>query len=131
MTRSFQEVAAAETEPEQALAIVFGLNGSERAAYGILCESDESLSVQDLASELDCALTTAYRIVDALEACDLVESATIRDGTCQRTIYDAVDPATVAKRMQARTDQVYTDCQEAIEAFGTNPVADCGLFDAE
>jgi len=131
MSRSFQEMAVAETVPEQALEIVFGLNGSERAAYRHLHESDEALSVQDLASELDCALTTAYRIVDTLETHNLVESTTIRDGTCQRSIYDAADPAAVAERMEAQTDQMYTDCRDAIEAFGAGSVADCGLFDSE
>lgn len=128
MSQSFQEIAVAEPEPEQALAIVFGLNGSERTAYARLCESDESMSVQQLAAELDCALTTAYRIVDALETHDLVESTIIRDSTCQRTVYDAVDPQDVARRMEARVDQVYIDCRDAIEAFATEPVSECGLL---
>ncbi|QSG11686.1 Transcriptional regulator, contains HTH domain [Halapricum desulfuricans] len=131
MPQSFQEVAVAEPDSEQALAIVFGLNSSEREAYERLCESDGPLSVQELSSELDCALTTAYRIVDSLETHDLVETSTIRDSTCQRSVYDAVDPAVVAQRMEARVDQVYTDCRDAIEAFAADPVADCGLFGAD
>jgi len=130
MPQSFQEVAAAEPDPDQALAIVFGLNGSERTAYAALCESDGPMSVQELADELDCALTTAYRIVDTLEAHRLVESKIIRDSTCQRSVYEAADPAVVAERMEAQVDQAYTDCRNAVETFATDPVADCGLFES-
>ncbi|MEF8882319.1 MAG: helix-turn-helix domain-containing protein [Halapricum sp.] len=128
MAQSIQEVAVSEPGPEQALAIVFGLNSSERDAYERLCRSDEPLSVQDLADELDCALTTAYRIIDTLGAHGLIEESTFRDGTCQRSVYDVIDPEQVAQRMEARVDQVYVDCRGAIEGFAADPVTDCDLF---
>jgi len=131
MPQSFQEVAVAEPESGQALAIMFGLNGSEQAAHASLQESDKPMSVQELADELDCALTTAYRIVDTLVTHRLVESKTIRDSTCQRSVYEAADPVAVAERMEAQADRAYTDCRAAIERFATDPIADCELFESD
>jgi predicted transcriptional regulator len=117
MSQTIQEMAVTEPTADRALATVFGLNSSECAVYEHLLESAEPMSARALADDLDCALTTAYRHIDALSEHDLVTESTVRVDAHRTAVYEAVDPETVAAQMQAAVDRTYEECSDAVEAF--------------
>lgn len=115
VTVNLEEQVHARSSGDQALEAVFGFTHTERKTYEVVVERDDPATASDIAAELECAQTSAYRYIDTLEATGLIRRVTADYEGTGRSAYVANPPAFVASRMEREVEEVFTRCQAAIE----------------
>ncbi|WP_159076946.1 helix-turn-helix domain-containing protein [Halococcoides cellulosivorans] len=113
---SLTEQIRSETTPERALEAVFDLTQTERRSYAAIVDADRPVTAPRLAAAIDCAETSAYRHLSALDECGLVQRATADFEGTGRSAYVATPPDEVADRMADRVEETYEECRETIDA---------------
>ncbi|MFB6202321.1 MAG: helix-turn-helix domain-containing protein [Halorhabdus sp.] len=111
---SLKEQIRSEPSIDGVLETMFDLTHSERQTYRTVVERDEPVTAVDVAEEVGCARTSAYRYIDTLENKGLFRRVTPDyDGT-GRSAYVANPPTFVADRMEHEVEDIYTRCRRAI-----------------
>jgi len=123
MAQTIREMVVTEATADRALERVFGLNTTEQAVYRELLAAERPLSAEALASELDCALATAYRYLETLADRDLVTEVTRRSEAQQPAVYEATDPEQVADHMEACVERAYREFSAQIDSFDVDDEA--------
>lgn len=111
---------------DRALERIFGVNTAERTVYRYILESEEPKSAAQIATAVDCALTSAYRYVNTLEDRGLIEAVTDRTSAQQPTVYAAEDPDHLADKMQDCVDEAFQTWLDTIEDVAAESTSGAG-----
>ena len=117
MAQTIKEMVYSSVSPEEVFESFYGLNHRERETYETILTADEPLSVEDLADQMNCSLSTAYRYVDTLESHSLVDVTGLYEDDYLKSGYTATDPAEIAEHMFEYVEFKYQKCETNIEAI--------------
>jgi len=120
MVDSITEYLRQDLECESLLDCVHGLKDLDRECFGVVAESDEPLTVDDLADAVDRERSTAYRSVQRLQDAGLIrkEQINYEDGGYYHVFYPA-DPDEIADELQRTLNDWYAEMGQLIQEFRT------------
>lgn len=112
------EYLEADLACEDLLECVYGLGDLGKACYRVLAASDEPLTVDAVAEQVDRDRTTAYRAIKRLQDAGVVRQQQVNyEQGGYYYVYDAVDVHEVAHEMQHTLNQWYATVGTLIGAF--------------
>ena len=118
MTNSMADQLQQEMVCESLLECIHGLKGLDRECYSVLVESDEPLTIDDVAERIDRERSTAYRSIQRLLENGLVRKEQINyDQGGYYHVYYPTDPARVASDMQRMLNDWYAKMGQLIREF--------------
>jgi len=120
MVDSITEYLRQDLECESLLDCVHGLKDLDRECFRVVAESDEPLTVDDLADAVDRERSTAYRSVQRLQDAGLIrkEQINYEDGGYYHVFYPA-DPDEIADELQRTLNDWYAEMGQLIQEFRT------------
>ena len=118
MAESVQDMLQSDMECEGLLECFHGLTDLDRAVFETLFESEDALTVDDIAAEVDRERSTAYRSVKRLEEAGFVarEQRTYEGGGYYH-VFRPADPDAVADDMQRMLNDWYAQIGHLIGDF--------------
>jgi predicted transcriptional regulator len=118
MSTSVAEYLERDLECEDLLECIHGLKQLDRRCYELLVTSEDPLTVDEVAEELERERSTAYRSVQRLLDAGLVEQRQVNyEGGGYHHVYTPADPDEVAARMQRLLNDWYAHLGQLIHAF--------------
>ncbi|WP_195837634.1 helix-turn-helix domain-containing protein [Halorhabdus sp. CBA1104] len=112
---SLKEQLRSESSADRALEAIFDLTHAERQTYKAILEVDGPVTVAEIATEMKCASTSAYRYVDTLERKGLFRQVNENYEDTGRSAYVANSPEFVADRMEQEIEEMFEKCSTSIE----------------
>lgn len=118
MVDSMAEMLGRDLECESLLDCFHGLNDLDRQVFRLLVESDEPLTVDELAEEIDRERTTAYRSLQRLQEAGIVEKdqRSFKSGSYYH-VFSPTDPDEIADDMQRLLNDWYAMMGQLIAEF--------------
>jgi predicted transcriptional regulator len=103
---------------EALLEQTYGLNDLECDCFEVLGESDEPLTVSEVADRVDRGHSTTYRTLKRLCTVGVArKERVLLDGGGRSHVYDLVDPEVVADELGHRLDALYGELTEVADRF--------------
>lgn len=100
------------------LGCVHGLNERDQMIFQLLQQAEGGLTVDDIADQLDCERSTAYRSISRLHEAGVVEQEQINyDNGGYYYVYCPRPPEEVAHDMQRLLNDWYADIGQLIQEF--------------
>ncbi len=107
-------------ECEGLLECFHGLKGLDRECFRTLVESDDALTVDEIADAVDRERSTAYRAVQRLLQTGFIEKEQINyDQGGYYHVYSPTDPSKIADEMQRMLNDWYAKMGQLIQEFET------------
>ncbi len=129
MAESLRDMLQSDMECEGLLECFHGLTDLDRAVFETLFDSEDALTVDDIAAEVDRERSTAYRSVKRLEEAGFVarEQRTYEGGGYYH-VFSTANPDDVANDMQRMLNDWYAQIGQLIgefrEKYGEEEVED-------
>lgn len=120
MPESMAAMLEQDLECESLLDCFHGLNDLDRRVFRLLVQSDDPLTVDELAEEIDRERTTAYRSLQRLLDAGIVEKN--RESFESGSYYDVFSPVApdeIADDMQRLLNDWYAQIGQLIQEFRT------------
>ena len=118
MAESLRDMLQSDMECEGLLECFHGLTDLDRAVFETLFESDDALTVDDIAADVDRERSTAYRSVKRLEEAGFVErEQRTYEGGGYYHVFSPADPEDVAEDMQRMLNDWYAQIGQLIGEF--------------
>ena len=118
MTKSMQEMLRQDMECEGLLECFHGFKELDKEVFRVLTESDEALTVDDIAAEVDRERSTAYRSVQRLLQVGFVQKEQINyDQGGYYHVFRPTNPDEIADDMQRMLNDWYAKMGNLIGEF--------------
>jgi len=118
MPESMSELLRRDMECEGLLECFHGLKDLDRRVFSVLTESDDPLTVDEIAAEIDRERSTAYRAVQKLVQTGFVQKEQINyDQGGYYHVFRPADPDAVADDMQRMLNDWYAKMGQLIGEF--------------
>ncbi|WP_418282827.1 helix-turn-helix domain-containing protein [Halorubrum sp. DTA98] len=118
MQRSMAEQLRQEMVCEGILECIYDLKELDRECFGALVESDEALTVDEVAERVDRERSTAYRSIQRLLQDGFVRKAQVNyESGGYYHVYYPADPADIADEMRRTLNDWYANMGQLIRAF--------------
>jgi predicted transcriptional regulator len=118
MPDSIAGMVGREMDCEELLECFYGLKDLDRQCFRVLAESDDSLTVDDVADRAGCERSTAYRSIQRLLETDLARREKINyDRGGYYHVYSPPDPDAVADEIQRLLNAWYAQVGQLIQTF--------------
>jgi predicted transcriptional regulator len=120
MPKSMAEMLRQDMECEGLLECLHGLKDLDKECFEVLAESEEQLTVDEIADRVDRERSTAYRSVQRLLTTGLIQKEQINyDQGSYYHVYQPTDPDEVADDMQRLVNDWYAQIGQLIREFRT------------
>lgn len=104
--------------PEELLEWLYGLKRLDRQCFRTVVESEEPLTIDEIAERVDRERSTAYRAVQRLLECGFLRKEQINyDHGGYYHVYSLADPAEAARAMQRLLNDWYATVGQLIYEF--------------
>ncbi|MFB6162364.1 MAG: helix-turn-helix domain-containing protein [Halococcoides sp.] len=118
MPASMAEQLSQEMACEGLLECVYGLKDLDRDVFGVLTESDDPLTVDEVADRVDRERSTAYRSIQRLLKAGFIRKEQVNyDQGGYYHVYRPTDPDQVADEMQRTLNDWYAKMGQLIVEF--------------
>ncbi|GCF12609.1 transcriptional regulator [Haloarcula mannanilytica] len=118
MPEPIRTMLSEEFECDYLLECFHDLTDLDRACFERLVETDEPVTVDELAEQVERERTTVYRSLQRLLDADLVVQEQVSgEGSGYHHVYDAADPDEVADQMQRELNDYYAMMGQLISDF--------------
>ncbi|WP_050032168.1 helix-turn-helix domain-containing protein [Halorubrum halophilum] len=118
MPDSLSEQLQSDMECEGLLECFHGLKPLDRECFGVLVESDEPMTIDEVAQAVDRERSTAYRAVQRLLQTGFIAKEQINyDQGGYYHVYSPTDPETVTDEMQRMLNDWYAKMGQLIQEF--------------
>ncbi|MFC4541350.1 helix-turn-helix domain-containing protein [Halosolutus amylolyticus] len=118
MANSMADQLQQEMVCEGLLECIHGLKGLDTECYRTLVESDEPLTIDELAERVDRERSTAYRSVQRLHQSGFIRKEQVNyDQGGYVHVYSPADPSRIASDMQRMVNDWYAKMDGLIQAF--------------
>jgi len=118
MANSMHEMLRQDMECEGLLECFHGLKALDRRCFRALVESDEPLTVDDVAEQVDRERSTVYRSIQRLVQTGFVQKEQINyDGGGYYHVFHPTDADEIADEMQRTLNDWYAKMGQLIEEF--------------
>jgi predicted transcriptional regulator len=118
MPGSMHEMLRSDMKCEGLLECFHGLTNLDRTVFNTLTDSDDALTVDEIAETVDRERSTAYRSVKRLEQAGFVErEQRTYDGGGYYHVFQPADPEDVADDMQRMLNDWYAQMGQLIGEF--------------
>jgi predicted transcriptional regulator len=113
-----REYLQRDMDCEGLLECFYGLRDLDRRVFGLLVESEESLTVDEVSDRIDRERSTAYRSVQRLMDAGLVEKRQVNyDHGGYYHVYEPADPDEIADDFQRLLNDWYAKMGQLIGEF--------------
>ena len=118
MSKSMSEMLREDMECEGLLECFHGLKELDKECFGVLVESKESLTVDDIANAVDRERSTAYRSIQRLLQTGFIQKEQINyEQGGYYHVYKPTDPDKIADGMQRMLNDWYAQMGKLISEF--------------
>jgi predicted transcriptional regulator len=118
MPNSMAEQLQQDMECEGLLECIHGLKQLDRECYRVLVESDDQLTIDEIADRVDRERSTAYRSIQRLLQTGFIQKEQINyDQGGYYHVYHPTDPEQVAGDMQRMLNDWYAKMGQLIQEF--------------
>ncbi|MWV39030.1 helix-turn-helix domain-containing protein [Natrialba sp. INN-245] len=118
MARSMSEQLQQDMECEGLLECIHGLKGLDKECFRVMVESDEPLTIDDVADGVDRERSTAYRSIQRLYESGFIQKEQINyEQGGYYHVYYPTDPAEIANDMQRMMNDWYVKMGQLIQEF--------------
>ena len=118
MPDSLAEYLRRDMECEGLLECLHGLKNLDKQCYQVLVETDEPLTVDEVAEEVDRERSTVYRAIQRLLQAELVQKDQVNyDQGGYYHVYYPTDPEVVTDQMQRILNDWYAQMGTLIQEF--------------
>ena len=118
MADSMSEYLQQDMECEGLLECIYGLKGLDKECFRVLTQSDEALTIDDIADEVDRERSTAYRSVQRLLQTGFIQKEQINyEQGGYYHVYRPTDPDQIADDMQRMLNDWYAKMGQLIQEF--------------
>ncbi|TYT61271.1 helix-turn-helix domain-containing protein [Natrialba swarupiae] len=118
MARSMSEQLQQDMECEGLLECIHGLKGLDKECFRVMVESDEPLTIDDVADGVDRERSTAYRSIQRLYESGFIQKEQINyEQGGYYHVYYPTDPAEIANDMQRMMNDWYAKMGQLIQEF--------------
>ena len=120
MPDSMNEYLSQDMECEGLLECMHGLKGLDKEVFKMLADTDEPLTVDEIAERVDRERSTAYRAVQRLLSAGFItkEQVNYEQGGYYH-VYKPTDPDVIAEDMQRLLNDWYAKMGQLISEFRT------------
>ena len=118
MADSLSEYLQKDMECEGLLECIHGLKDLDRECFGVLVESDESLTIDEVAERVERERSTAYRSIQRLLQAGFVQKEQVNyEQGGYYHVYHPTDPDEVADDMQRMLNDWYAKMGQLVQEF--------------
>ncbi|MCU4925926.1 BlaI/MecI/CopY family transcriptional regulator [Halobacteria archaeon AArc-dxtr1] len=118
MATSMAEQLQQDMECEGLLECIHGLKQLDKECFRAMVESDESLTIDEVAERVDRERSTAYRSIQRLLQAGFIQKEQVNyDQGGYYHVYYPTDPAQIATDMQRRLNDWYAKMGQLIQEF--------------
>ncbi|WP_247728786.1 helix-turn-helix domain-containing protein [Halovivax limisalsi] len=118
MARSMAEQLQQDMECEGLLECIHGLKQLDKECFRVLVESDEPLTIDEVAERVDRERSTAYRSIQRLLQSGFIQKDQINyDQGGYYHVYRPTDPEQIASDMQRKLNDWYAKMGQLIQEF--------------
>lgn len=118
MPNSMVELLQQDMECEGLLECMHGLKQLDRECYGVLVESEDPLTIDEIAEAVDRERSTAYRSIQRLLNAGFIQKQQINyDQGGYYHVYTPSDPSQVADDMQRMLNDWYAKLGQLVQEF--------------
>jgi predicted transcriptional regulator len=118
MPNSMAEQLQQDMECEGLLECIHGLKQLDKDCFGVLVESDEPLTIDEIADRVDRERSTAYRSIQRLLQSGFIQKEQINyEQGGYYHVYEPTDPSQIANDMQRMLNDWYAKMGQLIYEF--------------
>ncbi|MEY7851099.1 helix-turn-helix domain-containing protein [Natrarchaeobius sp. A-rgal3] len=118
MAQSMAELLQQDMECEGLLECIHGLKQLDKECFQVMVESDEPLTIDDVADRVDRERSTAYRSIQRLLQSGFIQKEQINyDQGGYYHVYYPTDPDQIASEMQRTLNDWYAKMGQLIQEF--------------
>ncbi|WP_049972360.1 helix-turn-helix domain-containing protein [Haladaptatus cibarius] len=118
MANSMAEYLQQDMECEGLLECIHGLKELDRQCYQVVVESEESLTIDDIADRIERERSTAYRSIQRLLQAGFIQKEQVNyDQGGYYHVYRPTDPGEVSHEMQRMLNEWYAKMGQLIQEF--------------
>ncbi|MWV39009.1 helix-turn-helix domain-containing protein [Natrialba sp. INN-245] len=118
MARSMAELLQQDMECEGLLECIHGLKQLDKECFQVMVESDEPLTIDDVAEQVDRERSTAYRSIQRLLQTGFIQKEQINyEQGGYYHVYYPTDPDQIASEMQRMLNDWYAKMGQLIQEF--------------
>ncbi|WP_435157688.1 helix-turn-helix domain-containing protein [Haladaptatus sp. DFWS20] len=118
MANSMAEYLQQDMECEGLLECIHGLKELDRQCYQVVVESDESLTIDDIAERIERERSTAYRSIQRLLQAGFIQKEQVNyDQGGYYHVYRPTNPGEVSHEMQRMLNEWYAKMGQLIQEF--------------